>query len=501
MDTATKNTLKDFKEYLERIYHFDRVNSLLFWDSIQRVPPKGARGRAATKGAIAAETMRLQTSEEMKAFLTTLRPHVDEMDDLDKALVRVSSRTYDFYCNVPSDLYAEHEAAKGEAIAVWETARPNNDWAALVPYIDTLIGQNKRLAECFGYRNTPYDALLDYYEEGMSSAILDELFGQLREAIVPLVQRIQLKQFPVPEFLHKSVPLSVQRRFNEELYRYMGLDPEEVMLTETTHPFSFNINLHDVRFSTRYSETDFASSLFSVLHEGGHSINSLNIPDEVEGTILGGGTSAAFQESQSRFYENVIGRSRAFWEGLYDRFMEAYRPYIGNVAVDELYRGFNRCEPSLIRTAADEVTYCLHILIRYEMERDFINGTVKAADLPAIWNRKIKEYLGMDVPNDTVGILQDIQWPYGRFGAFVSYAIGNCYNVQILREMEKEIDVFGSVRSGTLLPINRWLGEHVHRFSQVYTPNDLIRRITGESLNACPYIEYLTDKMTDVYGL
>ena len=501
MDASTTRTLREFKEYLERIYHFERVNSLLFWDSIQRVPPKGAKGRAATKGAMAAETMRLQTSPEMKAFLDALQPHTAEMGDLDKALVRVASRAYKFYCNVPADLYAEHEAAKGEAIAIWETARPNNDWGALVPHIDTLIAQNKRLAECFGYENTPYDALLDYYEEGMSSAILDELFGQLKEAIVPLVQRIGKKQFPVPEFLHKPVPLPVQRSFNEELYRYMGLDPDMVMLTETTHPFSFNINLQDVRFSTRYTETDFASSLFSILHEGGHTINSLNIPDEVEGTILGGGTSAAFQESQSRFYENVIGRSRAFWEGLYDRFMAAYRPYIGDVTVDDLYRGFNRCEPSLIRTAADEVTYCLHILIRYEMERDFINGTVAAADLPAIWNKKIKDYLGLDVPSDTVGILQDIQWPYGRFGAFVSYAIGNCYNVQILREMEKEVDVFGSARKGDLLPINRWLGEHVHRYSQVYTPNELIRRVVGEGLNPRPYIDYLSEKMADVYGL
>ena len=228
MDASTKTTLGQFKAYLERIYHFERVNSLLFWDSIQRVPPKGAKGRAATKGAIAAETMRLQTSAEMKGFLEALRPHMDEMDDMNKALVRVASRTYDFYCNVPADLYAEHEAAKGEAIAIWETARPNNDWGALVPHIDRLIAQNKRLAECFGYKSTPYDALLDYYEEGMTSAVLDELFSQLKEAIVPLVQRVQKKQFPVPEFLHRPVPLDVQRRFNEELYHYMGLDPEAV---------------------------------------------------------------------------------------------------------------------------------------------------------------------------------------------------------------------------------------------------------------------------------
>lgn len=496
-----QQVLNKFRAYLERIAHYEKVNSLLFWDSMQKVPPKGAVGRAATKGAMAEETMRLQTSEELKGYIDALTPHAAELSDMDRALLRVSTRAYNFYQKVPPELFRAHESTKGEAIAIWDRVMRTGEYGELAPYLDTLIEQNKRMAECFGYSTYPYDALVDYYEEGMNCQTLDHLFGELKEAIIPLVQKVSAKGVKRPEFLNAFVPKEVQARFNERLYRRMGVDPEAAILCETTHPFSFTINIRDIRFSTRYFENDFSSSLFSVLHEGGHCINSLNIPDEVESTILGGGTSAAFQESQSRFYENVIGRSRAFWEAIYDDFMSDFRPYIGEVTVDDLYRAFNYSAPSFIRTAADELTYNLHIILRYELERDFINGDVKAAQLPELWNQKIHQYLGLTVPNNQVGILQDIQWPYGRYGAFVSYSLGNVYNLQILKTMEKDFDVFGSVRGGDFETLKRWLGEHVHQYSQIYTPNELLRRITGEDLNPKPFINYLTDKMTEIYDL
>ena len=297
-----ERTLRQCREYLERVSHYQRVNSLLFWDSMQQVPPKGAKGRAATKGVMAEETRRLQTADELKGYLDALTPHAHELSDFDRALLRVAGRDFHFYRDLPGPLYQELEATKGEAIAVWDRVMKLGDYAPLVPYLDKLIALNQNMADCFGYKTTRYDALIDFYEEGMTCERLDALFSELKEAIIPLVRRVQQKNVQRPAFLSAYVPKDVQANFNRRLYRRMGVDPEAAILCETTHPFSFTINVRDIRFSTRYFENDFSASLFSVLHEGGHTVNSLNIPDELENTVLGGGTSAAFQESQSRFY-------------------------------------------------------------------------------------------------------------------------------------------------------------------------------------------------------
>jgi carboxypeptidase Taq len=495
------NLLERFRASLRRIAHFQKVNSLLFWDSMQKVPPKGAKGRAATQGAMAEETRRLKTSTEMKEFLDALRPFRAELNMTDRALLRVAEREYAFFQRLPGALFQELEATKGESVAVWERVMRKGEYAPMIPYLDRLMELNKQMADAFGHQICRYDALIDFYEEGMTCRRLDDLFGELKEALIPLITKIVAKKVPRPAFLSARVPVSVQDGFNRRLARIIGVDPEAAVLGEMTHPFCFNINIGDIRYSTRYSEDDFSSSLFSVLHEGGHAINGLNIPEELESTILGGGTSAAFQESQSRFYENIIGRSLPFWEAIYDDFMADYQPYLPNVTPEDLFRGFNHVEPGFIRTSADEVTYNLHILLRYEMERDFINGKVAAADLPAIWNAKVRKYLGLEVPNDRLGILQDIQWPYGRFGAFVSYTVGNVYGAQILDAMKRDFDVDARVRAGDFDAVKAWLGENVHRFSQLLTPDELIRRVTGEGMNPKPFIRYITDKMTRVYDL
>ncbi len=493
--------LNRFHEYLEKVSHYQRVNSLLFWDGMQRVPPKGAKGRAATAGVMAEETRKLMSSNELKEYLDALTPVAAELNAFDKALVHAASREYRFFSRIPGALYRELEATKGESIAVWDGAMKRGEFAPMIPYLDRLIQLNRQMADCFGSAASRYDALIDYYEEGMTTAQLDTLFATLKATIIPLVRQVQEKHRPRPAFLHTPVPPAVQDRFNRRLYPRMGVDPESAILCETTHPFSFTINLHDFRFSTRYFENDFSSSLFSVLHEGGHTINSQNIPEKLENTILGGGASPAFQESQGRFYENVIGRSSAFWETVYDDFMEDYRPFLGNLSARDLYCGFNDCRPGYIRTSADEVTYNLHIILRYEMERDFINGSVRAADLPALWNEKMQEYLSLTVPDDRQGVLQDIQWPYGRFGAFVSYSLGNVYNAQLFNAMQKEFDVYQRVREGDFASINQWLGENLHRYSRLYTPQETLRRTVGGSMDAKPYCDYLTAKMTDVYQI
>lgn len=494
-------SMAEFKEYLGRISAMQQVGSHLFWDSMQKIPPKGAANRAFVQGIMAEELFKLETSAEMGKYLEALSSKQDEMDDVEKALIRRASRNYNRLKAVPSKLFGEFETVKSAAIPVWDKAFKEDRYADLAPALRQVIALGKEMCEYIGYEDKPHSAWVAYHEEGMTPALLDSLFAELKAAIIPLVEKVCAKNIPRPDFLSRPVPRCKQKKLSELVCAKLGIDPEATILTETTHPFSFFLYEGDVRFTTRYYEEFFPSSLFSTMHEAGHSIYSLNIPPNLARTILRGGASAAFHESQSRFYENIVGRSKEFLAFIYDDMMELYGPHIGRPSLDELYLGFNYSEPSLIRVEADELTYNLHIILRYEMERDFINGNVDVNELPAIWNQKIKESLGLDVPDNRRGILQDIQWPAGYFGGFVSYTLGNAYNAQILNTMKKQFDVFGAVRQGDFREIHEWLRENVHRHGAVYTPGQLIEKVTGEPLNSKYFIEYITEKFTALYNL
>ena len=496
-----KSSLAGFKRYLERVSAMQQVGSHLFWDSMQKIPPKGTANRAFVRGILAEELFKLETSSEMGKYLEELCPLQDKMDDAEKALIRRSSINFSRFKAVPPKLFGDFEAIKSAAIPVWDKAFKEGRYADLAPVLGQVIDLGKEMCEHIGYEDKPHSAWISYHEEGMSPALLDPFFAELKAAIVPLAEKISEKNIPRPKFLSRFVPRDKQQKLSELVCAKLQLDPEATLLTETTHPFSFSLYEGDVRFTTRYHEDNFQSSLFATMHEAGHSIYSLNISPDIACTILRGGASAAFHESQSRFYENIVGRSREFLSFIYDDMMELYEPYIGRPSIDELYLGFNYSVPSLIRVEADELTYNLHIILRYEMERDFINGHVDVNDLPAIWNQKIEESLGLKVTDDRDGILQDIQWPAGYFGGFVSYALGNAYNAQILHTMKKDFDVFGAIGEGNFAKINEWLREHVHCHGAIYTPSRLIERITGEPLNPKYFINYITEKFTALYNL
>ncbi|GHU96805.1 carboxypeptidase 1 [Spirochaetia bacterium] len=498
---GTEKILEEFRSYVQKLAEYRRVNSLLFWDSMQPIPRDGAAGRSRTRAFMAKEQFTLETGGEMKRYLDILEPLAPTLSDFDRALVRLCGRDYRLNALIPPALFEEYERVKAEAMEKWGIAYKAEDYGLFAPYLKKVIEIQKQVCAYYPDGKSNYDKLIRFYEEDVDTAVLDSMFAQIKTAILPLIAKITAKKQMRPEFLSRTVPVAAQRALCERLCRRIGLDNNKAMLYETTHPFSFLLNLDDVRFTTRYREGDFSGSIFSVMHEGGHSIYSLNIPHKLTETILGEGASPAFHESQSRFYENVIGRSFEFISYIYPDVQELLGEYIGDVSPEELYRGVNCVEPSFIRTEADELTYTLHIILRYEIEREFIDGQVDLDTLPDLWNRKMNQYFGLDVTRDRLGILQDIQWSAGRIGSFVSYALGNVYNAQILHTIKQDMDFSECIRRGDFAVINGYLRDKVHQYSSLYPPRKQLEMITGKDLDPGFFVRYLEEKFTVLYDL
>ena len=317
---------------------------------------------------------------------------------------------------------------------------------------------------------------------------------------MPVIHAIGDREQPDDSFLHRHYPVESQRRFSDYLMDVLGLDRAHCTIGETEHPFTLEFNNKDVRITTHYNEDNMASSMYSVIHEGGHARYELNIADEVQYTCLSGGVSMGVHESQSRFYENIIGRSRPFIQAVFPKLQEFFPQQLCDVTEEQFYRAVNKAQPSLIRIEADELTYCLHIMVRYEIEKQLIGGTLAVKDVPETWNRLYKEYLGVDVPDDKHGCLQDSHWSGGSFGYFPSYALGSAYGAQMLRNMEKEIDVWGPVSRGDLSGVSGWLKERVHQFGGLLTPAEVVQNACG-SFDPTVYTDYLANKYSQLYGL
>lgn len=331
--------------------------------------------------------------------------------------------------------------------------------------------------------------------------VLDAFFQQLRSAIVPLLEKIQAKPNPVAAFVGRRYPADQQRAFSDYLMDVMGLDRTHCGLAETEHPFTINYNSKDVRITTHYYEDNLLPSMYSVIHEGGHALYELNADPRFDYTALMGGVSMGVHESQSRFYENLIGRSKPFIHAIFPKVKAFFPEQMADVDEDTFYRAVNRAEPSLVRIEADEVSYCLHIMVRYEIEKQLIAGTLEVKDVPAEWNRLYKEYLGLDVPSDALGCLQDIHWAGGSIGYFPSYALGSAYGAQLLHVMEQQLTgIWADVEKGDLSRITGWLKEHIHKFASLKKPGQLFEDACGK-FDAKYYTDYLTEKYSKIYNL
>ena len=484
----------------KKMYAYNVASSSIYLDAVTVAPSDTAAGRGEALGVLAGESHKLFTDPAVGELLAFLNEHKEELTHLQRRQVEELTRSYRQLSLIPAEESMEYAMLTNEADAVWHKAKEKNDFASFCPLLEKMFAFNRKFAGYYDPNKAPYDALLNEYERGTTMEYLDQFFGSVREKLVPVIHAIGEKEQIDDSFLHRHYPVEAQRKFSDYLMEVLGLDRTHCTIGETEHPFTLNFNNKDVRITTNYQENDLAASMYSVIHEGGHAMYELNICDEVQYTCLAGGVSMGVHESQSRFYENIIGRSRPFIYAIFPQVQAFFPEQLGDVTAEQFYRAVNKAQPSLIRTMADEITYPLHVMIRYEIEKAVIAGKLEVRDIPAEWNRLYKEYLGVDVPDDTHGCLQDSHWSGGLIGYFPSYALGSAYGAQMLQNMEKDVDVWSSVARGDLSPVTEWLKEKVHKFGSSLQPADVIANACGK-VDPTIYTDYLVKKYTDLYNL
>jgi carboxypeptidase Taq len=484
----------------KKMYAYQSAQSSLYLDSVTVAPKDTAEGRGVALGILAGESQKLITDPETGSLLEFLRAHAEELDEVHRREVEILWRDYEQMVRIPADEYMEYAMLTNEASDIWHRAKENSDFELFCPVLEKLVEFNRKFAGYYDASKKPYDALLNEYERGVDMEYLDGFFAEIREKLVPLIQEIGQAEQIDNSFLHRHYPVEDQRRFSDYLMEVMQLDRAHCTIGETEHPFTLEFNNKDVRITTNYKEYDVADSMYSVIHEGGHAKYELGVRDDLQYTAAAGGVSMGIHESQSRFYENIIGRSRAFVEAIFPKMQEFFPEQLADVTAEQMYHAVNRVEPSLIRTEADELTYCLHVMVRYEIEKQLIDGSLAVRDVPEVWNRLYKEYLGIDVPDDRRGCLQDSHWAGGSFGYFPSYALGSAYGAQMLRKMEQEIDVWGPVARGDLSSVSGWLCEKIHQYGSLLEPADVLKNACG-TFEPSAYTDYLTKKYREIYGL
>jgi len=504
-EKAAAAPLERFRALTGRIKQYEEILGLVYWDMRTGAPRKGVELRSEAVGSLSAETFKLSTSEEMGELLAELnKPEtLATLGEIDRKLVEETAKDYERNRKIPPDLYREYVVLTSQSESAWEEAKENNDFEGFVPYLEKIIAINRQFIELWGVKKTPYDTLLDMYEPGLTTEELDRLFGELRARLVPLAERIaNASGKPDVSFLKGTFAKEAQKKFSKLILGEMGYDFDAGRLDESVHPFATGLNKNDVRITTRYLEHDLTSALFGTIHEGGHALYEQNIGDELANTPLCTGTSMGIHESQSRLWENIVGRSLGFWSRYLPDLQAHFPGRLDGVTAEEFYRGINVVEPSLIRIEADELTYNLHIMIRYEIEKMLFNEGLDPRKLPEVWNRKYEEALGVVPPNDAEGVLQDVHWSGGAFGYFPSYSLGNMYGAQIMDTARKEIpDLDEQIASGKLLPLKEWLTERVYRHGKLLRPSEIIERISGKPLESSYLCDYLESKYTDIYRL
>ena len=430
--------LKELKEYIKNIQKTIGALEIIYWDMQTKMPKKAIEQRSEIIEHLSGEVFKMTTSDNMEKLLSYFDKNVEGLNEIDKAIIKNARKEYNETNKIPEDRYRKFVVAQALSQNAWEEAKEKKDFEIFKPHLKKIIDFQKEFIEYLGYKNNKYDTLLNKYEEGLTVKKLDKVFGELKEGILNILEKINSsgniidKSFLLGEFNKNS-----QEKISKFILNKMGYDFEAGRLDESMHPFTTSFGNKDVRITTNYNIPDFTSALFSCIHEGGHGIYDQDIPDEFQKTGLDTALSMSIHESQSRFYENIIGRSKEFWE-YFLPFVKYEFEQFKDISLDKFYEAINYVKPSLIRTEADELTYSLHIIIRYEIEKALINGNLDIDDVKEEWNKKYKEYLGVEPSNDSEGILQDVHWSDGSFGYFPSYALGNLYGAQILEVMKKD---------------------------------------------------------------
>lgn len=486
-------------ELQKKLTAYKHASGMLYYDGVTSAPKETSGVRGETLAVLSEASYLLSTCEDTSSLIDFLEAHSDELEPKIRRIVYLMSKDLKELRSIPMDEYIQYQKLINDAESVWHKAKEVSDYAMFEPYLSRIVETNIRFAGYMDSTKHPYDVWLDKYEPGLSIEKCDEFFAALREKIVPLVHDICQKPQLNNDVIKGHFPIDAQRRFSDRLMEIMCIDRGHCGIAETEHPFTTDFTKYDVRITTNYHEDDFSDSMFSIIHEGGHALYELHTADDYAYTCLGTGVSMGIHESQSRFFENLIGRSEAFCEYLFPEIQKYFG--LENYTAHDFYCAVNRAEPSLIRTAADELTYSLHIMVRYEIEKMLFNRQVTTKELPALWNKLYKEYLGIDVPDDKHGLLQDSHWSGGSLGYFPSYALGSAYGAQFIAKMREDIDVDAYLKEGNLAPINAWLTEKIWQHGSMYEPSELLNMVLGAPFDPHYYTDYLEKKYRSLYNI
>lgn len=501
----TNEKLEELKQLLGQVEDLHHASGVLGWDQQTYMPPRGAAARAeqlATLDKLAHESF---TTDAIGNLLSALEADAAKLafDSDEASLLRVTRRDYDKAKRVPPALIEEISRTTSLALESWSRARAESNFKMFQPDLEKIVELEIQLANCFGYTDRIYDALLDEYEPGMTTAQVAAVFAGLKQELLPLARAIAEKTGRVDDrCLRRAYDEKKQWDFGVAVIQRLGFDFERGRQDKSVHPFTTGFGLGDTRITTRVDKHFLPMALFGTIHETGHALYDMGYRAELERTPLAGGASLGVHESQSRLWENVVGRSRGFWKFFFPRLRQVFPRQLAGQSVDSFYRAINRVHPSFIRVEADEVTYSLHILLRFELENDLIERKLKVADVPEAWNAKMKEYLGIVPPNDAQGCLQDIHWSGGSIGYFATYSLGSIFSVQLFDQALRDLPTLPKqIERGEFGELLKWLRTNLHQHGRKFTLDELARKITGEPLQTKSYMRYLKNKFGEIYGL
>ncbi len=503
---------------LEKVMAFQTALTLFEWDSETLAPLESMELTSKTIGVLSNEYFTNLINDDVKKLISALseKKKWNELEFNQKAIIKNIKKTYEEMEHIPPEEYRAYKELTAKAPGIWTKAKNKKSFEDFKACLDEIIQYQKKFA---GYRanytskhpNTeqkdvnsvlPYDVLLNDFEEGFNIQILDEFFQKIKETVIPLLKEVTKKKDTIDKaYNHEFYDIEKQKEFCNYICSYVGFDFNRGVVAESAHPFTTNLHNRDVRITTHYYEKNLESAIFSIIHESGHGIYEMHIDDSITQTPVGGGTSMGMHEAQSRFFENVIGRSESFWVPLYPKLEAIFPNQLKDISLDQFIKGINKATPNLIRTEADELTYPLHIMIRYEIEKMIFAGEVDTNDLPKIWNQKYEEYMEIAPQHDGEGILQDIHWAGGDFGYFPSYAIGSAIAAQIYYHMSSIMPIDKYLSDGNLTPVREYLINHIHKYGATKNTNEILMDMMQEELNVDYYILYLTEKYTKLYDL
>ena len=495
--------LDELKAIINDVADLNGAIAVLGWDQQTYMPQGGAETRGEQTATLSRIKHNTFTQPRVGELLEDLeKKGFEDPDSVDARMVKVTRKEYDKSTKVTVDWVTEYSQVTTLAYTAWEHARAENDFSKFQPYLEKVFELRKQYADFFKPYDHVYDPLLDDFEPGLKTAEVKKIFGRVREKQVDLLKRIREKQQVKDTFIMKNYDQDKQLAFGKKVITSFGYDWNCGRQDIVAHPFSTTFGYGDIRITTRFLKDNGVSGLFSTMHEAGHAMYEQGIRADLKRSLLFTGASMAIHESQSRMWENLVGRSKDFWIYFYPEFQKTFPEHLASVSLNDFYKGINKVEPSLVRVEADEATYNLHVMLRLEIEIALLEGSIDVKDLPEIWNTRMKEYLGVTPPNDAKGVLQDVHWSAGYIGYFPTYSLGNLISAQLWEKINREIPgLSAEIRSGKFESLLDWLRRNIHQYGAMYEPKELILKVTSTTIDPDPYLRYLENKFSEIYGL